>query len=571
MVKILLVGINAKYIQTNLAIRLLSAWADEYSQEVQQKEVQVSYAEWNINQSKDLILQGIFKHQADMVLFSVYIWNKELTLALANDLKKIMPQTVIGLGGPEVSWSADSIFTQCRSASFIMSGEGEQTLTEVISAFAQKKSLEGIKGLYLNKNDDVPSVYFTGNRPLIPNLGKIPFPYKKGFTDIDPENRIIYYESSRGCPFSCAYCLSSIERSVRYYPLERVFQDLSWFLERKVPLVKFVDRTFNLEQKRYMAIWEFIRDNYNNCTTFHFEITATLLSDEVFVLLDTMPEGALQFEIGIQSIHPETLQKIHRQADLSLLEKNILRIPKTIHTHVDLIAGLPEEDFITFGKSFNFAFALNAGMVQLGFLKILSGTEMENIGKAESEYRWSSTPPYEVLVTPKLSFWNLMTLKEIDHLVDVLYNSGLMVNTLRALVKNTSAFDEFIMLAEFVKTWFEDGDLFLPRKPMSLFDCLAGFLKAKNSDPTVFEWLRYDFLLQGKPGAFPTWFERRYLKAAHEAGLEVMGLLKEGESKRLAYAHSEYEEFCFFDRDVKEAFLFVYGQERKSKVKVLKM
>jgi len=568
-VKILLVGINAKYIQTNLAIRLLRAYARERSSAAISGSVSVELAEWNANLPAQTIVRGIFESGADAVFFSVYIWNREMTFRVVEEVRKVMPGALIACGGPEVSWSADATFDACPAIDAILVGEGERTFAEAVDALGGRRletsALRGIPGIELRE--------FRGEfspRKPIEDLGTIPFPYERGNPSFNPENRIVYYESSRGCPYSCAYCLSSIDRGVRYYPLERVFSDISFFLEEKYPLVKFVDRTFNLDPARYLEIWRYIRDHHNGITLFHFEIAAERLSDEALQFLKTMPEGAVQFEIGIQSANQATLAAVGRVSRVDVLADRVSRIPKLIHSHVDLIAGLPEEGLESFRGSFDFAFGLEADMLQVGFLKVLAGTKMEEIARAEPQYAWSSRPPYEVLSSPWMGYRELLAVKDVEQLVDTLYNSGLARNTLNYLVRETfggKAFDLFERLAAFNRSYFPDGDLFLPRRPSDSFACLAGFIDSLRRSAAL-EWLRYDFLLMGKPGAFPQWYDRRYSKEGHDRALLSCGIAGEGrETRKDAYARTEFESFSFDSTKTPENYLFIYGEKGKSQKK----
>jgi radical SAM superfamily enzyme YgiQ (UPF0313 family) len=587
-VKLLLVGINAKYIQTNLAIRLLRAYARERSRSVVSGAVSVEIAEWNVNLPAQSIVRGIFESDADAVFFSVYIWNRDMTFRVAEEVRAIMPNALIACGGPEVSWSKEEAFAACAAIDAILVGEGERTFAEVVDALGEAtgaeaqpamdgrrieaSSLRGVPGVAVRQfRDDFRP------RNAIEDLGTIPFPYERGNPGFDPENRIVYYESSRGCPYSCAYCLSSIDRNVRYYPLERVFADISFFLAEKYPLVKFVDRTFNLDPARYLEIWRYIRDHHNGITLFHFEIAAERLSDEALELLGTMPAGALQFEIGIQSANPETLAAVGRVSNIDLLAERILRVPKFIHTHVDLIAGLPKEGFDSFRESFDFAFALEADMLQVGFLKVLAGTKMEEIAKSEPLYTWSGWPPYEVLSSPWMGYRDLLAVKDVEHLVDTLYNSGLARNSLNYLVKDSfggKAFGLFERLAAFTRTFYPDGDLYLPRRPADSLACMAGFIDSLSTVASKVllavarEWLRYDFLLPGKPGVFPQWYERRYSKEGHDRAILDFGIAGEGrETRKSAYARTEFDGFSFDPEGHVENYLFIYDEKGKSQKK----
>ena len=603
-VKILLVAINAKYVQTNLAVRLLRSYAEAHAPSIRSGVVSVEIAEWNINQPSGAIVRGIFEAHADAVFFSVYLWNREMTLRVAGDVRRVMPNAVLGFGGPEVSWTAEKFLNECAAGDLVLAGEGEATFAELVERFARyvnaspyegiraslTEILSGVAGIYFRERYGAGSegpIHFGGDRPLIADLDTIPFPYTPERFDFDPAHRIVYYESSRGCPFKCAYCLSSLDARVRYYPLERVLGEIAYFMERGFPLVKFVDRTFNLDPVRFLAIWEFIRDHHNGNTLFHFEIAAEYLPDAAYAVLAAMPEGAVQFEIGIQSANATTLQMVGRPAHPEILAERIARIPKHIHTHVDLIAGLPEEDLASFARSFDFAFGLGADMLQLGFLKVLPGSPMERIAREDEGYQWSDFPPYEVLSSPALPYGDLLILKEVEQLVDTWHNSGLMRNALRSLCATTdSAFALFRALARFAKGYFVDHDLFLPRKPVDAFSCMAAFLNEGQAsgcaglDPPVsanafrvsLEYLRYDLLLQGKPGVFPAWFERRYSKEAHDALLDSQGILK-GQtgsapvSRRIAYSRTEFDRFRFDESARETTVLFLYSDDKAGKTR----
>lgn len=588
--KILLAGINAKYVQTNLAIRLLKVFAEAHVEAIRKGHVQIEIGEWNINQPFSSIVRGIFESRADMIVFSTYIWNRDIVFKVAGDVHKVMPKATIGLGGPEVSWSAMHTFRECPDAKFIIAGEGEITFKETIERFVQSNSpdFSDIPGLYYKKNcaaansGDKTEIVFGGPRALIENLDIIPFPYVSDKINFNPANKIVYFESSRGCPFSCAYCLSSIDKTVRYYPLDRVLKEIGYFMEEGFPLVKFVDRTFNLDPERYLAIWTYIRDHHNGRTLFHFEIAAEYLSEETFSVLETLKEGTIQFEIGIQSINTETLKIVGRPCHPDKLAEKIKRIPRTIHIHVDLIAGLPAENLDSFARSFNFAFALNADMLQVGFLKVLAGSPMAQIAGGNPGFVWSSIPPYEILTTPSLSYEDLLLLKDVEHLVDGWFNSGLMRNTLNYLSDSDPAitpFMLFINLASFCKSYFSDGDLYLPRRPADSFRCMAAFLTQKlvclqTFQSSGIEYLRYDYLLQGKPGVFPEWYERRYSKEIHEKALEEQGFIfPAGVSRRLAYSRTEYDVFFWGDAHERSAYLFIYPEfnDTEKKVKILKL
>jgi len=563
LVKILLVGINAKYIQSNLAIRLLAAYAERAAPEVADGRVCVELGEWNVNEPAGQIVRGIMEREPDAVLFSVYVWNREMTFRVMSDVRKILPGAFIGAGGPEVSWTAERDLREHPELDLIFCGEGELAFVELVRRLADGEPLAGIPGVFARDGEGLVD---GGPARVLERLDEIPFVYNNPKIPTDEATRIVYYEASRGCPFSCAYCLSARETSVRYLSLDRVLADISWFLERRFPLVKFVDRTFNLDPSRYLAIWRYIRDNHNGITTFHFEISAESLSREAFELLETMPKGAVQFEIGIQSVNADTLRAVGRPANLDRLSGAIHAIPASIHRHVDLIAGLPREDLASFARSFDYAWALGADMLQLGFLKILPGAPMEEIARELSGYRWSEAPPYEVLQSPALPYRDLCVLKDVEHLVDGWFNSGLACHALARLAAgpDSSAFSLFMELASFVREWFPDGDLYLPRRPAFVFECLAGFIAGRrDGDRAALEYLKYDYFLQGKPGAMPGWLPRRYSREAHDAALVREGFLSPGEgayapSRRSVYSRTEFEEFTFDPDKGPRGILFIY-------------
>ncbi len=571
--KILLVAINAKYSHTNLAVRSLIAYASSHSRAVRSGHVSVDVGEWNVNQPIGAVVRGIFAANPDAILFSTYIWNRDAVFRAARDVRKVLPAAIIGLGGPEVSWDPGRAFADCAATDLVFSGEGEATFAEFADRLAEvglgargggERHFARIAGIYSRQSASVAddTSGFGGERAPIASLDDIPFPYGPSRPAFDPEHRIAYYESSRGCPFRCAYCLSSRDGGVRFRSLGLVLDELAYFLEAGFPLVKFVDRTFNLDASRFIRIWEFIRDRYNGKTRFHFEIAAECLPDEAFAVLETMPPGSIQFEIGIQSANPGTLAAVSRPARLDVLAERINRIPRAIPLHLDLIAGLPGEDLASFSRSFDYAFAFGADALQLGFLKILPGTTMARIARESAGYSWSDNPPYEILSSPSLSFAELLLLKKVEAIVDAWYNAGLMRNVLRVLASRPSgAFGLFLSLSDHAVSFYPDGDPFMPRRPADAFSCMASYL-AERGESVALEWLRYDFLLQGKPGAVPPWCVRRYSKAEHDAALEATGFLaRSGEhpmSRREAYSLSEFERFDFGQDGRETPYLFRY-------------
>lgn len=421
--KILLVAVDAKFIHTNLAVHSLKAYSDLYRDHIH-------IAQFSINNTKDEILRGIYLEQADVVAFSCYIWNISIILPIIKNLKKVQPLVKIWLGGPEVSYNPKEYLSKHKEIDGIVVGEGEQTFYELVRYYLGVDSdLKHIKGIayknsasskitWENKDNEIT---LTPPRGSI-QLDQIPFPYE----DIKKHrNKIIYYESSRGCPYSCSYCLSSAHRGVRLRNMDLVKKELKIFLDNQVPQVKFVDRTFNCNKKHAMEIWRFIKENDNGITNFHFEITSDLLSEEELILLESLRPGLVQLEIGVQTTNPDTMKAIKRTVDFQKLSEKVERIKKAnnIHQHLDLIAGLPLEDYRSFEKSFNDVYRLKPNQLQLGFLKVLKGSIIEEDCK-EYGIVYNNEPPYEVLFTKHISYDEILELKGICDMVEIYYNSG---------------------------------------------------------------------------------------------------------------------------------------------------
>jgi radical SAM superfamily enzyme YgiQ (UPF0313 family) len=413
--KLLLVAINAKYIHSNLAVHSLRAYARKHG-----TGDLVSLAEYSINHSEEDILRGIYKEKADVIAFSCYIWNIELVLRLTKELSKVSPGAKLWLGGPEVSYDATKCLEENPELMGIMIGEGEQTFLELTKYYSLggQQSPDQIAGIAYREGDQVR---VTGPRELL-SLSDVPFPYEE-LTDFN--NRIIYYESSRGCPFSCSYCLSSVDKRIRFRDTEMVKQELQFLLDRQVPQVKFVDRTFNCKKTHAMEIWHYIKEHDNGITNFHFEIAADLLEEDEIAFLATLRPAQVQFEIGVQSTNLDTVEVIHRKTDLNLLRSNVDKIKagRNIHQHLDLIAGLPLEDYFSFEHSFQQVYEMEPDQLQLGFLKVLKGSPMEEDAK-EYGIVYRDNPPYEVLYTKHLSYEELLKLKGICDMIEIYYNSG---------------------------------------------------------------------------------------------------------------------------------------------------
>lgn len=421
--QVVLAAVNAKYIHSNLAVYSLKAYAGKAGQPVHIRE-------YTINQPMGEILKDLYKSRPGLLCFSCYIWNKSLIEELAGEIRKLIPDIWIWIGGPEVTYCAREYLKTHPQVDGIIRGEGEETFLQLATCYQQGKDLDRllqIPGLTVRRGNTVCE---TEERKLL-DMDSIPFAY--GSLD-DFSNRIIYYESSRGCPFSCSYCLSSIEKKIRFRSLELVKQELQFFIDRKVPQVKFVDRTFNCNQKRALEIWEFLARQDRGITNFHFEIVAELLGDEEIACMHAMRPGLIQLEIGVQSANPRTLQEIRRNMDLPKLRERVERIRQggNIHQHLDLIAGLPFEDYESFARSFDEVYEMRPQQLQLGFLKILKGSRMEAMA---SEYGcvYMDREPYEVLKTSWLSYEEILSLKQVESMVEIYYNSGQFLRTLALL------------------------------------------------------------------------------------------------------------------------------------------
>ena len=431
--KVLLAAINAKYIHSNLGIYSLKTYGEKMLKEWGlAEEAKVSLAEYTINHQMEQILQDIYKRKPDVIGFSCYIWNISYVKMILADIKKVLPDVKIWAGGPEVSYHAEAFLKEEPAVDLVMMGEGEITFAHFLKALLEGEELKRVPGLML-RNDD-GTITDTGFRQVM-DMSQIPFPY--AFMDMkELEHRIIYYESSRGCPFSCAYCLSSIDKKLRFRSLDLVLPELEWFLQAKVPQVKFVDRTFNCKKSHAMAIWQYIRDHDNGITNFHFEIAADLLDKDELDLLSTMRPGLVQLEIGVQSTNEKTLETIRRKTDI----EEIRQITETInswhniHQHLDLIVGLPWEDLKRFKQSFNDVYSMEPEQLQLGFLKILKGSYMEEL-IPDCDLLYSAAPPYEVLQTKWLSYGDVLELKDIEEMTEVHYNSRQFTCTLKELEK----------------------------------------------------------------------------------------------------------------------------------------
>ena len=464
--KILLAACNAKYIHSNLAVYNLRAYAEDYRKNIVLKE-------YTINQQKDEILRDIYLEKPDVICFSCYIWNISFVKEIAEDLKKILPDSVFWAGGPEVSFDAEDFLKKNPGFFGVMVGEGEETFRELCRFYVDKKgSLEEIPGIAFGCGE---KIRHNGWREIM-DLSNVPFAYE----DMeDFRNKIVYYESSRGCPFSCSYCLSSVDKKLRFRNLDLVKKELQFFIDRKVPQVKFVDRTFNCKHSHAMEIWKYILEHDNGITNFHFEISADLLKEEELSLMEKMRPGLIQLEIGVQSTNSETIKAIRRTMDFKKLSEIVDRIHcfENIHQHLDLIAGLPYENYESFRNSFNQVYALKPEQLQLGFLKVLKGSLMKEMAE-EYGIIHKEKEPYEVLSTKWLSYGEILKLKTVESMVEVYYNSGQFQNILNYMESFFE--DAFSLYEELGKFYEEKGYHSISHSRMRRYEILLEFLEQRQ-------------------------------------------------------------------------------------------
>ncbi len=510
--KFLLAAINAKYIHSNPGVYSLRAFA-----RTKIPGVDIEIGEYTINHQMDLILQDIYRRKPDFIGFSCYIWNVSYIMEIVCDVKKVLPEVEIWLGGPEVSYDAKKVLTREPGVRGIMRGEGELTFTELARAYLKREELCAAGGdtesgseaqnqkktLASTENDQqmkveksetsdrrgldlshIPGItYRTGNGEIVEHgpqrllsLDEIPFYYDDmaGF-----ENRIVYYESSRGCPFSCSYCLSSIDKTVRFRSLALVLPELQFFLDHKVPQVKFVDRTFNCKRDHTLGIWRYLVEHDNGITNFHFEVSADIFDEEELALIGKMRPGLIQLEIGVQSTNPDTIREIHRHMDLVKLKQAVDRVYnyRNTHQHLDLIAGLPYENYESFMRSFDDVYRMRPDQLQMGFLKVLKGSYMEE-QVAAYDLKYRGIPPYEVLSTKWLPYSDVIRLKGVEDMVEVYHNSGQFTATMKLLEKKFVRPSEiFTSLAEYYE---KNGLTGISHSRLARYEILYKFLEKKE-------------------------------------------------------------------------------------------
>ncbi len=489
--KTLLVAINAKYIHTNLAVRYLKNYAvlQGFSPQI---------AEYTINEHFDDILGNIYLKKPEVLCFSCYLWNVEIVRNLSRELKKLLPGLQIWCGGPEVSMHPLSFLEENPAVDLIMCGEGEQIFSDLLSALENQHPLATVKGIVFRQEGHIVQ---TPSAPPF-DMSRLPFAY-----DDLPElhHKILYFETSRGCPFSCTYCLSSATKGVHTMPVELACQYLDRFLAAKVPQVKFVDRTFNCSKQHANAILSYLLAHDNLVTNFHFEISADILDESTLALISQAREGLFQFEVGVQSTNPQTISSIRRSCDNHRLFANTAKLQSlhNVHIHADLIAGLPYEDYRSFAASFDDVFSMKPDMLQLGFLKVLKGSAME-AEAPQYDIRYQSRAPYEVLSTRWLSYDDILKLKKVERLVDMYYNSGRFQSCLpMAMAGYDSPFQFFEGLALFFS---EQGLLERQAGKYDYYNFLYDFFKKSHGASQNFCWAaRHDIFCRENAKSPPEW------------------------------------------------------------------
>ncbi|MDD2620035.1 MAG: DUF4080 domain-containing protein [Syntrophomonadaceae bacterium] len=483
--KILLTTLNAKFIHSSLALAYLKEFCTD-------ERWSLNIKEFSINERNEDIMAQIFHYQPDILCFSCYIWNIKPILEICRDYKMIAPQSIIILGGPEVSYDAGNILENHEFLDCVVRGEGESTLQELLHALFSNQLPEQVKGISYRQGN---LLFDNPQRELICDLDQIPSPYKGNLDRF--HNKIIYYETSRGCPFNCSYCLSSTIKSVRFFSLPRVKKDLAYLISQGIKEIKFVDRTFNCDEKRAQEIMEFILGQAGD-TKFHFEIAAEMLSQKFLLFLKHVPPHRFDFEIGVQSTNPESLKAVRRSSNWQILSQNIktLQEAKNIHIHLDLIAGLPCEDLNTFELSFNDVYKLNPDVIQLGFLKLLKGSDIRN-QYAKHKYIFQVDPPYQFMASKYLSYADMLMLKNIENLLDRYYNSGNMAHTLHYIVNSIYSGNAFAFFKSFAVYWQAAGLFACAHKRSAEYSILDNYIKIYLSAQVEMlnELLKYDFFI----------------------------------------------------------------------------
>lgn len=523
--KILMIALNSKFIHSNLAVHSLSAYVAPLIAETETP-LEIEILELTINQQEDELLREIYEARPDLLCFSCYIWNIEKVLNLTRECRKVMPEIDIFLGGPEVSYDGRKVLEEHSEITGVMVYEGEETFQEVVEVYLHRKDFSQVKGIVYRDGDEICE---NQSREVM-DLSRVPFVYQDASAY---EHKIIYYESSRGCPFACSYCLSSLDKKLRFRDLSLVKEELAFFLENRVRQVKFVDRTFNCNKKHALSILTFIKEHDNGYTNFHFEVSADLLDEEFLNLLRGFRPGCIQFEVGVQSTNPKTLREIRRQMDFHKVAYAVKAIGEmgNIHLHLDLIAGLPFEDFASFRNSFDMVYHLEPEQLQLGFLKVLKGTYMEERA-ADYGLIYKSTPPYEVLGTKWLSYEEILLLKQVEEVVEIYYNSGQFLNSVKALARHyESPFSLYLKLGAF---YHQRGHDRVAHKRSAVYEIFLDFIATYHQEevPLFRELLTLDYYAREQAKSRPD-FAFAYALSKEQ----VKGYFKDQDRRQL---HLEY-------------------------------
>lgn len=561
---IILAAINAKYIHSNLAIYSLRAYAEQYKDEI-------GIAEYTINQQVNDILIDIYKKKPDILCFSCYIWNLHYVEELIQEIKKVLSGVIIWVGGPEVSYDAPDVLMRLPELTGVMKGEGEETFLELLQYYhGDIEHLSQIPGItYRNEQNEICQ----NDWREVMDLSAVPFVYHD-MTDF--QNKIIYYESSRGCPFSCSYCLSSVDKCLRFRDIEMVKQELQFFIDEKVPQVKFVDRTFNCKHEHSIAIWKYLTEHDKGVTNFHFEVAADLLNEEELQLIEQMRPGLIQLEIGVQSTNEKTIREIKRSMKFDEVARIVTRINdnRNVHQHLDLIAGLPYEDIESFQKSFDDVYRLHPEQLQLGFLKVLKGSYMEN-QKENYGLVYQSRPPYEVRCTNWLSYDDVLELKSVEEMVEVYYNSGQFSYTLQQLEKAyASPFELYRQLGAF----YENHELHMMRHSrITRYEIMLGFIQNFHEEKEEFyrELLTFDFYLRENAKNRPEFageylVSKGFLEQFYEMEEREQTYLKgyENYDKRQLrkMTHMEYFQYDVLGQGEKKGMYVLFDYQNRSKI-----
>lgn len=529
--KVLLSTLNSKYIHTALSLRYLKAFAENRISS------RIEIAEYTINQNINHIIGEIYRQKPDILAFSVYIWNVKEILNIAEAIKLVLPNIKILLGGPEVSFETEKVLMENSAVDIIIYGEGEATFAELLNKLEGGESLETVEGIAYRADG---KINLNSPRQSLVDLSDIPSVYVDGLEEYD--NKIIYYESSRGCPFNCKFCLSSTIKGVRFFDIERVKSDLKVFIDGRVKQVKFIDRTFNAKRDHAMDILEFISENDNGYTNFHFEITAHLLDEDMISFLSKLPSGLVQFEIGVQSTNKDTIESINRTTDFKKLSYvvNRLREAQNIHLHLDLIAGLPYEDYESFKKSFNDVYGLKPEKLQLGFLKLLKGSSLREESE-QHQFKFLDVAPYEVLENKYITYRDMLKIKDIEELVEVYGNEKDFEQGISYLLENKydNPFEFYEELSDY---WRSYGYYESPHSKVIRYRILYEFFESKfKEDALSFkELLRFDFIRNTKSPNVPGFLGGKEFELSKE---EKFMLLKDKSLREKYFGHIEEKDY----------------------------